>query len=180
MRNIPQILCMLETELSKQLVVSYTLEKNLSRRRSKVLLPNDRFVFVSHLRNNSNILIKNIRGSIAPTQFTEFRIARFDVRELEPGQESQLAVVHARVTCGSQHGSVLDDIGTVTLTAAADLSTLQFREWDKPLIQIRPAVPGLLARPRSRFVRRPIRGIPLSPTAAFEMHRCGEDDHLFR
>ncbi len=180
MPNIPQILGMLETELSKQLVVSYTLKKNLSRRRSEVLLPDDRFVFVAHLRNNSGIVIKNIRGSIAPTPFTDFRITKFDVRELQPGQESELAVVRARVTCGFQHGSVLDDIGTATLKAAADLSSLQFEEWDKPLIQIRPAVPGLLARPRSRFVRRPIRGIPLSPTAAFEMHRCGEDDHLFR
>ena len=170
MRNIPQILCMLETELSKQLVVSYTLKENLSRRRSKVLLPDDRFVFVSHLRNNSSIAIKDVRGSIAPTQFTDFRIAKFDVSELQPGQESELAVVHARVTCGSQHGSVLNDIGTVTLTAAADLSSLQFQEADKALIQIRPAAQEISARPGSRVVRRRVRGIPLSPTAAFNLN----------
>ncbi len=173
MPGIPRILAMLETELSKQLVVSYTLKENLSRQRSKALLPNDRFVFVSHLRNNSSIAIKNVRGSIAPTQFTDFRIAKFDVRELQPGQESELAVVHARVTCGSQHGSVLNGIGTVTLTATADLSSLQFQEWDKPLIQIRPAAQELFARPRSRVVRRRVRSIPLSPSAAFNLHHRG-------
>ena len=173
MPSITQILGMLKTELSKQLVVSYTLKGNLSRRLSKVLLPDDRFVFVSHLRNNSSIAIKDVRGSIAPTQFTDFRIAKFDVSELQPGQESELAVVHARVTCRSLHGSVLDDIGTVTLTAAADLSILQFREWDKPLIQIRPAAREVSARPRSRVVRRRVRGIPLSPSAAFDLHHRG-------
>ncbi len=173
MPSITQILGMLKTELSKQLVVSYTLKENLSRQRSKALLPNERFVFVSHLRNNSSIAIKDVRGSIAPTQFTNFRITKFDVRELRPGQESELAVVHARVTCGSLHGSVLDDIGTVTLTAAADLSSLQFREWDKPLIQIRPAAQEIFARPRSPLVRRRVRGIPLSPSVAFDLHLHG-------
>ncbi len=180
MLRTPQTLGMLEMELSKQLVVSYTLKENLSRRRSTDLLPDDDFVFVSHLRNNSNIVIKNIRGSIAPTQFTEFRIARFDVRELEPGQESQLAVVHARVTRGSRHGSVVDNIGSVTLTAAADLSILRFREWNKPLIRIRPAVQKVLAKPRFRIVQRRVRRIPLSPTtSAFELHHRGGNGHLF-
>jgi hypothetical protein len=79
--------------------------------------------------------------------------------------------MHARVTCGFQHGSVLDDIGTASLKAAADLSSLQFREWDKPLIQIRPARQDVLARPCSPVVRRRGRGIPLSPAVAYELHQ---------
>ena len=171
MPNIPQVLAMLETALSKQLVVSYTLKKNLSRQGSEDLLPDDRFVFVSHLRNNSSITIKDVRGSIAPTPFTAFRITKFNVRELQPGQEIELAVVYARVTGGSRHGSVLNDIGTVTLVANADLSNLQFQEWDKPLIQIRPTAQEVSPSPPSLFVRPRVRGIPISPTAVFDLHR---------
>ncbi len=173
MPRIPQILAMLETELSKQLVVSYSLKERLSPQRSRLLLPDDTFVFVCRLRNNSSITIKDVRGSIAPTRFTDFRIRQFGLRELRPGQESELAVVQARVTCDFRHGSVMNDIGTVTLTAAADLSSVRFQESDRPLIQIRPAAQEISARPRSRVVRRRVRGIPRLPTAAFDLHlRC--------
>ena len=173
MPSIPQILAMLETELSKHLVVSYTLQEHLSPQRSKMLLPDDTFVFVTRLRNNSSIAIKDVCGSIAPTRFTDFRIRNFGLRELQPGQESELAVVQARVTCNFRHGSVMNDIGRVTLTAAADLSNVQLQELGRPLIQIRPAAQEISARPRSRVVRRRVRGIPRSPTAAFDLHlRC--------
>ncbi len=173
MPNVTQILAMLETELSKQLAVSYTLKKNLSRQQSKALLPDDKFVFACYLRNNSSIAIGNVYGSIVPTQFTDFRMTKFDVKKLQPGQEIELAVVHARVTCSSRHGSVVNDIGTVTLTATADLSSLRFQESDKPLVQIRPAAQETPRRARSRVVRRRVRGIPLSPTTAFHLHQYG-------
>ena len=164
MPNIPQILGLLGTELSKQLVVSYTVKESL---------PNDEFVFVSFLRNNSSMAIKNIRGSIAPTQCTDFPVTQFVVRDLQPGQENELAVVHARMRRGSQYGSVLDDIGRVTLTAAADLSSLQFQERDKPLIHSRSAVQRVTASRHSPVVRRRERGIPLSPSAAFDFPNSG-------
>ena len=162
MPNIPQILGLLGTELSKQLVVSYTLKEPHDP-------PNDEFVFLTYLRNNSSMAIKNIRGSITPTRFADFPLAQFAVRDLRPGQESMLAVVHARLRCGSRHDSVLDDIGRVSLTAAADLSSLQFRERDKPLIRIRPAIQTGTARRHVPVVRRRARGIPLSPNTAFDL-----------
>ncbi len=65
MPSIRQILAMLETELSKQLAVSYTLKEHLSRQRSKALLP---------ARARSRVVRRRVRGIPLPAT------AAFDLR----------------------------------------------------------------------------------------------------
>jgi len=173
MANIPQILAMLETELSKQLVFSYNLEENLGRRQSRILLPGDRFLFAAYVRNDSIIPLKDVRGTISPTRSTGFPVTKFRLRELPAGQERRLCVVWARVTGPLQHEPVLNDVGTVTLAATADLSQLQFQERNKPLIQTGAPVTVNSARVHPPALKRQVRGIPLSPTTSL---RIGDPD----
>ena len=110
------------------------------------------------------------------SRFASFRLTDVTCRELIGVEGSVAFVVLEEIS----RCFALDDIGSVTLTSSADLSILRFREWNKPLIRIRPAVQKALAKPRFRIVQRRVRGIPLSPmNSVFELHHRGGGSHLF-
>ena len=132
-----RVLNQLEVELSKRLTFTFCHAAGEStaacRPRLQDVLELDVWV-----RNDSEFRLRQVRGTISPSTYVRYRYLEFSVPELLPGDSAHLARIQMLVTALPTHGTVLDQAGSVIVSAVADLSRIEFQEWDKPLIYAQP------------------------------------------
>jgi len=127
-----KIFGMLEAELDSNLSFVFRIASNLTNPGSKEVKPHDTIRVKVLVRNSSDLPLILVQGTIQPALVAEFRPTSFSISNLPPHQLQEIAQIKVRVGAWGE-GQLLDDIGTVTVAANADLSGLQFQEWDKPL-----------------------------------------------
>ena len=144
-----QIFSMLEAELGSKLTFVFRIAANLTNPGSKKIKPHDTIRVKVLVRNGSDLPLKLVEGSIQPSLVAEFRPTSFSVSNLPPHQLLEIAQIKVRVGAWGE-GQLLDEIGTVSVTANADLSGLQFQEWDKPLTRDMPKTVNRAPREQSK------------------------------
>lgn len=134
-----RILGVLETELSRHL--NFTLCDSSGRPLSQVksLSRQDVFEFAIWLRNDTSFPVKGVHGTISPTRFVKFSSVEFHVPSIEPHDSFTVATIRGVVLERPARGSLLDHLATVSMSAAADLSSVVIQEWDKPVEWAQPS-----------------------------------------
>jgi len=136
-----KIFGMLEAELDSKLSFVFRIASNLTNPGSKVVKPHDTIRVKVLVRNGSDLPLTLVQGTIQPSLVAEFRPTSFSVSNLPPHQLQEVAQIKVRVGPWGER-QLLDDIGTVSVAANADLSGLQFQEWNKPLTRDMPKARG--------------------------------------
>ena len=165
----------LELELSRRLSFSIRPPRSAGRE-PRLPQENSNYRFTVWLRNDADFPLRTIRGTIQSTRWTRFQPVRYSLSELRPGQSELIATVEALIVGRPGRGSVLDQLAVVNVSAAADLSTVTFQEWDRPLgigaPSIRPADRALSPRAHAARPADRVRSRDLSTNApALELTR---------
>ena len=162
-----RIFGMLELELSKHLSFSFCGSNGEPLVECKALRVQDGFEFTIWARNDTGFPFKGIRGTIAPTQYARFASVDFNVPVLEALESVPLATIQGVILALPPGRTVLDHIATVSISAAADLSSIVFQEWDKPVLFAQPS-----ATPSDATLRvSPLGGHVGLPRAAHPLKR---------
>jgi hypothetical protein len=126
-----RIFDLLESELGRHLVASFTLHEPEDGSAASVRSPG-RLVVDVRISNHSALPLKDVRGVIAPAPRARFRPTPFALSRLMPRQVRIVATIE--VGWIGDRARALDELGHVSLRAAADLSDLQYQAWDRPLV----------------------------------------------
>jgi hypothetical protein len=147
-----RVLGVIERELSKQLSFSF---RDLTVDDPARLSLQDNIGFAVWIRNDADFPLSTIWGLIEPTAVTQFRPIRFRIGTLRPRESQQVATIEALIIGQPDHGILLDQLGTVDVSATADLSEIVFAEWDKPLVYAPAAgpIPACETLPKSGVMR---------------------------
>jgi hypothetical protein len=111
-----------ETELLKHLSFAFTALRSVDpagqpRTRLRVWM-----------RNNSNIVLTEVRGSICPADGGSFPYTTFHVDRLPPAREVEVARIEAKLGVPAEPRFALDGIATVNVSGSVDLTGFRFKE----------------------------------------------------
>jgi len=145
-----RIFGMLEMELSKHLTFTICGANGEPLADCKRLRVQDGFDLTLWVRNDTGFPFRGIRGTVSPSVYTRFKPVDFHVGTLEAQESVPLVRIQGLVTALPPRVSLLDHIATVSVSASADLSSVVFQEWDKPVAFAHPseARPATDLRPR--------------------------------
>jgi len=118
----------LESELNRNLSLSYSILGNLSRPESQKIRVLDRFRLKVWVRNNGSLSMKNVRGVIRATELASFASTPFTILDLGPHEECAVAEIDARILRAARNGSIFEQIVTVNVIGQADLTDFWFRD----------------------------------------------------
>lgn len=127
-----------ERELTTGIVYSFTIQDNLTQPGSTRIRLFDTLRVQVSVTNLSSIDICELKGVIARTDMTAFEAQPFEVSRLDPQATKVIGTVDAKIVREPDVHRWLDQLGIVSATAVADLSTFRFQEWDKPLVHRAP------------------------------------------
>ena len=161
---------LLDMELSTQLRFTFTLEENFTRPDDRGIRPGDRIRFSVRLCNHSSLPLRSVQGTICPTPVAWFRLTRFELAVLPPGDVRSVATIEARTLTEPTRGPILDQIGLAYVRATPDLSGIEFQEWGKPLVYARTGqrVPSRLVSRDPASTTGASRALPLSSIPALK------------
>jgi hypothetical protein len=128
-----RVYSLLESELRKNLTFSFSIVENLSRPTSRQIRPLDRFRIKIWVRNDSALDLRSIRGVIRPTAAAEFSSVAFEVSNLAPRAQREIAVIEATLIEVRPSPLVFNQLATVSVNAQPDLSNFCFRDTSRPL-----------------------------------------------
>lgn len=148
MRRLSRIRHLIESEIRKSLEFQLSPETDLDG-----IASGDRVRFRVFVRNGSDLTIRRVSGFVAPTHLTSFAMRQFDLENLEPGQDVEVAQIDARVATPARTGT--DWLAKLTVVANTFLGVVQMRDAGRYLAP--RSTPG--TRPRAAT---PVRSIPLS------------------
>ncbi len=123
-----------ERELAGGLVYTFSILENVTRPGAGKIRIFDRFRIRVSVANRTSIPLRDLRGVIARTDLADFEPRPFQLDRLEPQATAQLAEIEARIVREPGSTFLMDQVGVVSACAVADLSTLEYQEWDKPLV----------------------------------------------
>jgi len=132
------ILSQLKNELKNQLHFFFSNLENLSRPGDRKYHVKDTIRFTVFARNDAEVLMKNIEGEIKETEATKFQLVPFSIPSFEPGEEKELATITAEIISDPIEDIWPDVIGTVEVTAEADLSNFKFEDHEIIAVRIHP------------------------------------------
>ena len=134
-----RILGVLEMELSKHLNFTLCDSSGKPLAQVKSLTRQDVFEFAIWLRNDTSFPVKGVHGTISPTRFVKFSPVEFHVPSIEPHDSFIVATIRGIVLDRPARGNLLDHLAKVSMSAAADLSSVVIQEWDKPVEWAQPS-----------------------------------------
>jgi hypothetical protein len=124
-----------ESELVKHLTFTFTIVKRVdssgtAKNRFKVWM-----------RNNSTVVLKNVRGSIGPGPAAEFKYTSFFISNLGPRKECEIAQIDAAILEPMHNRFAFDRMATVNVSGEADLSTFRFKDTGRALTYVAARIP---------------------------------------
>lgn len=138
---------LVERELAQGLRYTFEVVANLSRPDAEKIQIFDRFRFVVIATNTSVIPVRELRGVVARTDLTEFAPVSVELDRLDNGASRTIATIETRIVREPGETFLREQIGVISASAFADLSAIEFTEWDKPIVPSRAAE---LCRPIQR------------------------------
>jgi hypothetical protein len=109
-----------ECELVKHITFTYTVMRAFDSAGS----PRTRLRM--WMRNNSNIALTSLRGSIGPGESVSFRYTTFHVERLAPGAEVEIARIEATISGPVERR--FENLATVNVSGSVDLATFRFKD----------------------------------------------------
>ena len=128
---------LVERELAEGLRYTFQVIANLTRPEAPKIQIFDQFRFIVIASNHSAIPIRELKGVVARTDLTEFSPVSIELDRLECGESRTIATIESRIVREPDATFLRDQIGVISASAFADLSAIEFTEWDKPIVPSR-------------------------------------------
>lgn len=128
---------LVERELAEGLRYTFQVVANLTRPDAQKIQIFDQFQFVVIASNHSVIPVRDLKGVVARTDLTEFSPVSIELDRLDTGASRTIATIETRIVREPDATFLRDQIGVISASAFADLSAIEFTEWDKPIVPSR-------------------------------------------
>ncbi len=136
---------MIESELRRGLAVGLRLLENLHGGDSVELTRGDIARFRVWVRNGSDLPMQRVAGLLNPTSCTRFPAVRFEIRDLQSGEQRDVAEIVVRVVSAPRSHDGYDWIAKATLVASSEIAPVVVREPSRPVgyVPQREVVPAV-------------------------------------
>jgi hypothetical protein len=153
MASTSRVFRLVEGELAKNLELFYSIVGDpLRHGKGQIRLPK-RFTLEAWARNDSPVVLRDIRGAITPAAAASFAPTSFRVERLEPREQRRIARVEVRLRDAHGDAATLDRVAAISVVAYAVLSDVRFQDTYRTLGFAQPA--ASVATPPALVPARP-------------------------